>query len=86
VPAHQAILSEIAACALLFGQTQNFGNAPDPQETKRGEKMVSQGETVIGQNERMISLSRTAIGIAVLALLISLVALLVSLWSTFHHK
>jgi hypothetical protein len=79
MPARQAILSAIAASTLVLGQLTNFGNASDPEEAKRGEKMVS-------QNERMISLSKIAIGIAGLALVISLFALLVSLWSTFHQK
>jgi hypothetical protein len=83
---HQAILSAIASCLLVFGQNQNFGNAPDPEETKRGDRMIAQNEKVIAQNEKMLKQNRLTIAIAILALVISLVALLVSLWSTFHHS
>jgi hypothetical protein len=67
------IWSTIAASGLLFGQLQNFGG--DPEEAKRGEKMISQNERMIGQNEKSLRLSRLAIGIAMLALIISLLAL-----------
>jgi hypothetical protein len=65
----------IAASALVFGQMQNFGNAPDPQETKCSEKMNSQTETVIGQNKRVISQNWLVISIAILALIVSVIAL-----------
>ncbi len=74
------IWSVLAASGLLFGQLQNFG--PDPEEKKRGEKMISQSELGIALNEKMVALSdkmvrqqRIAIGIAILALLIGLIAL-----------
>lgn len=90
MPAHQVVLSAIAACALVFAQMQNFGNAPDPEEKKRGEKMISQSETQIALSEKNLSESRkqnrVTNYIAVLALVVSLIALLVSLWSTFHHN
>ena len=70
------IWSAIAASALVFGQMQNFGNAPDPDETKRGEKMISQSETVITQNKKVISQNWLVIGIAILALIISVIALI----------
>jgi hypothetical protein len=69
------IWSAIAASGLVFGQLQNFGTGPDPGETKRGEKMISQSERMIAQNEKMLRLSRLAIGVAILALIIGLVAL-----------
>jgi hypothetical protein len=58
----------IAASALVFGQMQNFGAGPDPEEKKRGEKMIAQNKKVISQNWLVI-------GIAILALIISLIAL-----------
>ena len=76
----------VVATCLLFGQLQNFGNAPDPEETKRGEKMVSQNEIVIAQNEKMLRQNRLATSIAKFALVVSLIALLISLWSTFHNR
>ena len=66
---HQSILSAIAACALVLGQTQNFGNSPDPEEKKRGEQMIAQNKKVISQNWLVI-------GIAILALIISVIALI----------
>jgi hypothetical protein len=72
----------IAASGLLFGQMQNFGNAPDPEEKKRAEKMISQGDKMLAHNAEQVELNRKqvrlgqiAIGIAVIALLVSLVAL-----------
>jgi hypothetical protein len=58
----------IAAATLVFGQTQNFGNSPDPEETKRSKKLVSQKQTAITQNWLLI-------GIAIIALIIILDAL-----------
>lgn len=58
----------IAAFALVFGQLGNFGISPDPEEKKRGEKMIAQNEKVISQNWLVIC-------IAILALIISLIAL-----------
>jgi hypothetical protein len=58
----------IAASTLVLSQLTNFGNAPDPEEKKRGEKMMAQNEKVINQNWLVIC-------IAILALIISLIAL-----------
>jgi hypothetical protein len=60
--------SVIAASSVLFGQLQNFGT--DPDEKKRGEKMIAQ--------------NRTAIRIAIGAIVISLITLIVYLcwWAT----
>jgi heme exporter protein D len=63
----------IAASGLVLGQVQNFGT--DPDEKKRGEKMISQGERVVAQNEKMVKQQWIAIGIAIVALIISLFAL-----------
>jgi len=65
----------IVASGLVFGQLQNFGSSPDPEEKKRGEKAISQGERMIAQNENVLKQNRIAIGIALLALIISLIAL-----------
>ena len=61
------IWSAIAAATLVFGQIQNFGNSPEPEETKRSKKMVSQTQTIT-QNWLVI-------GIAIIALIIILDAL-----------
>ena len=62
--------SAFALSALpVFGQMQSFGNAPDPEEKKRGEKMIAQNQKVISQNWLVI-------GIAIVALIISVIALI----------
>ena len=64
------IWTAIAISALVvFGQVQNFGNSPDPEEKKRGDKMIAQNKKVIAQNWLVI-------GIAILALIISVIALI----------
>ncbi len=60
------IWSAIAAASMLvFGQIQNFGNAPDPEEEKRGENMLWQQWLMIG--------------IIIVALIVSMLALIFSL-------
>jgi hypothetical protein len=50
------VWSVIASSDLLFGQLQNFGT--DPEEKKRGEKMISQSEKGIALNENMVKQQR----------------------------
>jgi len=78
----------IAASGLVFGQLQNFGT--DPEEKKRGERMLSQGERGLDQNEKMVEQQRIliaqngkiirqqwiVIAISGLVLIITLIALL----------
>jgi len=44
----------IAASGLVFGQPQNFGGN-DPEEKKRGEKMIAQNEKAFSQTEKMVA-------------------------------
>ncbi len=82
------LLNSIAALAsgTLFGQVQNFGHPPpDPEEKRRGEKMIAQAETMIAQNNEAISQSRKAIKQGWIAIVIALLALAVAIVSIFHH-
>ena len=57
------IWSAIAAASMLvFGQIQNFGNAPDPEEKNRGEEMIWQHWLIVG--------------IVIVALIVSMLSLL----------
>ena len=60
----------VATSSVLFGQLQNFGT--DPDDKKRGEKMIS-------QNENMIKQQQTAIRFSILAVIISVVSLLIAI-------
>jgi hypothetical protein len=54
-----------AASVLVFGQVQNYGNAPDPENKDRGEKMLWQQWLMVG--------------IFIVALVFSMLALIFSL-------
>jgi len=64
----------IAASGLLFVQSVVSGGS-DPEEAKRGVKMILQNDQMIALNGSMRRQGRIAIAIAGLALLISLIAL-----------
>jgi hypothetical protein len=81
--------SVIAASGLLFGQVQIPG--PDPEEKKRGEKMISQAETGIALNEKiaalneqMISQQRTSNRHQRIGIVIAVIALIVSFFAFFR--
>lgn len=75
----------IATSGVVFGQLQNFGAGTDPDEKKRGEKMLSQTERGVALNEQMVKQQQTAIRISTGAFIVSLVSLLIALVALFHH-
>jgi aspartyl/asparaginyl beta-hydroxylase (cupin superfamily) len=75
------------ASGLLFGQLQNFGHPPpDPEEKKRGEKMISQAETMIAQSAQSLEQSRRALRQGWLAIVIAILALVVAVVALFRHS